>query len=199
MRSRFARCLLITALIAPCASQAQQGFFARLNETTPVGVASKSARDEGWFTGAWDGTKRIAREGNWDLYLSGYAWHMPYKYDKDDRNDQNHNAWGLGLGKALIDERDNERSLYALITKDSHYKPQYMAGYAWVARWGIGGPFKVGAGYTAFVMARADYSNYMPFPAALPLVSVGTNRFTLYGTYIPFSDVAYFFGKISFR
>jgi lipid IVA palmitoyltransferase len=170
-----------------------------LSATTPAGVAANSASDAGWFDRAWDGTKRIASEGDRDFYLSGAIYHMPYAYSAERRGELNEGGWGGGLGKTLTDARDNQRMLYAMVIRDSHYKPQYMAGYAWMARWNMGGEVKFGLGYTAMLIARSDYAEYTPMPVILPLASVGTDRAALYATFIPFSNVLYMFGKLSFK
>jgi palmitoyl transferase len=187
------------------AARAQQapdegaGKLEALSATTPAGVAATSAPDAGWFDRAWDGTKRIANEGDRDFYLSGAIYHMPYAYSSERRGELNEGGWGGGLGKTLTDARDNQRMLYAMAIRDSHYKPQYMAGYAWMARWNMGGDVKLGLGYTAMLIARSDYSDYTPMPVILPLVSVGTDRAALYATFVPFSNVFYMFGKLSFK
>ncbi len=172
-----------------------------VNYTTPDALATKDAQgeDRGWFSGTWDGTKRIWRDGKYDVYLSGYTWHMPFAYTKQQRLQENHNTFGLGFGKTLTDERDNQYSLYGLVFSDSHYKPEYNLGYAWVARWRVVDGVRVGAGYTLALVSRSDINNYVPFPAVAPLLSIGNNTFTVFGTYIPGSaSVAYFFGRISF-
>lgn len=187
---------------AACAQQPageSTPFLDALSATTPAGVAANSAPDAGWFDRAWDGTKRIANEGDRDFYLSGLIYHMPYAYTGERRGELNEAGWGGGLGKTLTDARDNQRMLYAMAIRDSHYKPQYMAGYAWMARWTTGGNMKFGLGYTAMLIARSDYSDYTPMPVILPLVSFGTERAALYATFVPFSNVLYAFGKFSFK
>jgi outer membrane protein W len=71
-----------------------------------------------------------------------------------------------------------------------------MVGYAWLARWLIGGGFKVGLGYTVAVTARAD-ANYVPFPAVLPLASLGSDRLSFYTVWVPTTEVLFFFARIS--
>jgi palmitoyl transferase len=216
MRSALRAGALLLTLIAPLAvaqdsedSQASEGskespsFWSRsvdaVNSTTPFPVGGKEAQDKGWFSGAWDGTKNIWRDGNWDLLVSGYTWHLPYAYSPEKRQQENSLTWGFGIGKTLVDERDNQRILYTLIISDSHYKPQYSAGYGWMARWKAYENIRVGAGYTAFIMARSDIHDYVPFPGVAPLASIGTNRFSLFGTFIPgHASILYFFGILTF-
>jgi palmitoyl transferase len=204
---RFARIFPVAIVIvlagAAGAARAQQApaddarFLNALDASTPVGVAAAS--DAGWFSRAWDGTKRIVREGDAELFLSGGIYHMPYAYSSERRGELNEAAWGGGLGKSLTDARDNKRIVYAMTIHDSHYKPQYMAGYAWMARWAAPGNMKLGAGYTAMLIARSDYSEYVPFPVILPLVSIGTEQSALYATFVPNSNVVYVFASLSWR
>ncbi len=172
-------------------------FWRAVNETTSVGLVPPAERRDGWkgwFADAWDGSKRIFRDGHTDLLLPLNTFHPAYKYP--NRDDQNHYPWGGGIARTWIDERDNERLVYAMAFSDSHYDFQPLAGYAWIARWPLFAGLKGGLGYTVFVSMRAD-AKYIPFPAILPLASVGTDRFTVYGTWIPTTDVLFFFARIS--
>ena len=167
------------------------------NESSPVGMLPAGARHsgwQGWFADAWEGSKRIVREGHSDLFLPFFTFHPAYKYP--NRHDQNEYPWGVGVARTVIDGKDNERIVYLLGFSDSHYDFQPMAGYAWMARWPLGWGLKGGLGYTVFVSARAD-ANYIPFPAILPLASIGTDRVTVYGSWIPTTDVLFFFARIS--
>jgi outer membrane protein W len=189
--------LAAQAMAQTTEGSASERFWRAFNETTSVGVVPKAERHDGWkgwFADAWDGSKRIFRDGHTDLMLPLYTFHPAYKYP--NRDDQNHYPWGGGIARTWIDGRDNERLVYAMAFSDSHYDFQPVAGYGWIARWPLFAGLKGGLGYTAFVSMRAD-SKYFPFPAILPLASVGTDRFTVYGTWIPTTDVLFFFARIS--
>jgi len=176
-----------------------QRFWHATNETTSVGLLAPSERNvgwKGWFADAWEGGKRIFRDGRTDLLLPLYTFHPPYKFP--NRDDQNHYPWGGGITRTWIDEHDNERFLFAVAFSDSHYDFQPMVGYAWTARWPLGGGIKGGLGYTVFVTMRSD-TNYFPFPGILPLASIGTDAFTLYGTWVPSTDVLFIFSRISLQ
>src|SRR5262245_45849802 len=67
-----------------------------IESTVPFSLGSQEEQNKGWLSGAWDGTKRIWNEGRQDLYISGYVWHMPYKWSAEPRSSFNNNAWGLG-------------------------------------------------------------------------------------------------------
>jgi len=168
-----------------------------LNESTPVGLLAPGERHpgwKGWFADAWEGSSRIYRDGQSELLLPIYSLHPAYAYP--NRFDQNHYSLGVGAARRVIDEKDNERLVYALAFSDSHYDFQAMAGYGWVARWPLFGSVKGGLGYTVFMAVRSD-ANYIPFPGILPLASIGTDRVTFYGAWVPFSDVFFLFARIS--
>jgi len=167
------------------------------NESSPVGMLPTGERQPGWtgwFADAWEGSKRIFREGHPDLMLPLFTFHPAYKYP--NRHQESNYPWGAGFASTLIDEKDNERIVYALAFSDSHYDFQPMLGYAWIARWPLGAGLKAGLGYTVFVTARAD-ANYIPFPAVVPLASIGTDRVMFYGSWIPTADVLFLFARIS--
>jgi len=206
-RSTFAGRALLLALallMAAARTSAQDGgpsftqrALSAMNESSPVGLLPARERSsgwKGWFADAWEGSKRIFRDGHSDLLLPAYTFHPPYKYP--NRFDENHYPWGVGVARRVIDAKDNERLVYLLGFSDSHYDFQPMLGYGWIARWPLVAGLKGGLGYTVFLTARAD-ANYLPFPAALPLASIGTDRVTLYGTWIPSTEVLFFFARIS--
>lgn len=147
--------------------------------------------------GVWDGlrlrgtdfvdrVKEIARDGNSELYLSGYAYHGRHTYTPDHLETLNEKAWGLGYGKSLINARGDEESLYFLTITDSHEQPQPMLGYAYQWRWQLhDSPLSVGAGLTGMLMSRQDYYGGFPFPVALPVASFGNDTFRLMASYVP--------------
>ncbi len=193
--------VLAGGIPASRANEAQPSFASRalrtINETTPVGLLPAGERQpgwKGWFSDAWQGSKRIFRDGHPDLLVPVFTFHPAYKYP--NRHDENNYPWGVGYASTVIDGKDNERLVYALAFSDSHYDFQPIAGYGWIARWPLFGPVKGGLGYTVAISARSD-ANYIPFPAVLPLASIGTDRFTLYGSWIPSTDVLFFFTRIS--
>ena len=168
-----------------------------LNETTPVGMVERGERHpgwKGWFGDFWEGSQRNFKDGDAGLMLPLFTFHPAYKYP--NRNDNNNYPYGIGYARTVIDEKDNERLLYALAFSDSHYDIQPMVGWAWLARWPLFGSVKGGLGYTAFITARAD-ANYIPFPAILPVASIGTDRVSFYGVWIPTTEVLFFFARVT--
>jgi palmitoyl transferase len=86
--------------------------------------------------------------------------------------------------------------------QDSHFKPQWMTGYVWRAVWRPAEDMRLGLGWTAFVMARADIGHYTPFPGILPTASIGYKKLSLETTYVPGArgagNVLFFWGKWHF-
>jgi palmitoyl transferase len=200
-----ARTALLTltalALNAPCAAaddtaDGWNAFIDKVGATTPFPLASAAAREEGFWHGVWDGTKRIWNEGSQDLWLSGYYYHAPYKYSAEKRDEFNDRGWGVGYGHTLTEDNDNQRMLFGIVARDSYRKPLYMAGYAWLARWDVGHDVRVGAGYSALIVSHSTATNYWPAPYVAPVASIGTNNAAIYGTFV--RGVAWFVVKLSF-
>jgi palmitoyl transferase len=202
LRALPACAVLLLTLFVPLAARPDEPASAwdrtlsALNSTTTFPLASKEEQEKGWFNGAWDGVRRVWKDGTYDLYLSGYYVHLPYKFDAYERSEFNDLALGGGYGRTLTDEKDNQRMLFGMIVQDSYRKPMYLAGYGWLARWKVAGDMRLGAGYTITIISNSKATSYIPFPAPTPLVSVGTDKVAIYGTYI--NSILYFFGKVSF-
>jgi len=160
-----------------------------------------------WLTNSCDGAVQAFKTGTYDLYLTGYAYHGRNTYSAETLATENENAWGGGLGRTHIDDRDNSHSIYFMGFQDSHYKPEWLLGYGWLARWGLTEHLKVGVGITAGFTTRADYCDYLcPVPYILPLGAIEYRRVSLMASYVPKlpgnegnGDVLFLFGKISFQ
>jgi palmitoyl transferase len=151
----------------------------------------------------WERAKEAFHNGRDDYYVSGYIWHAPWAYSYDRRhNELNDIAWGGGYGRSVADPNGNTHSLYALAAQDSHYKPQYLAGYLWTTYWPLGGSLSGGLGYTVFLFARSDIANYFPLPGIAPVASLRYRRAELLGAYIPgvagAGNVGYVLARFSF-
>lgn len=153
------------------------------------GTQSAHAGDEdeaGFFERSKEKVRSIANDGNWDLYLSGYAHHDRDTYDRKRLRKLNEKAWGGGFGKTLRNERGNDESLYLMAIQDSHQRVQVMAGYAHQWIFPLGGTgLEAGAGLTALLMHRKDWFGGAPFPAVLPVASFGTQDIRLMTTFVP--------------
>lgn len=145
------------------------------------------------------------RSGADQLYLTGYSYHGRRTYTSEKIEGFNEDAWGGGYGRRLVDERGNSHEVYAMAFSDSHAKPQYMAGYGWLARWALTDDLRAGAGFTAFVALRSDFCRYAcPVPAVLPLGSLEYRSVSLMASYVPRlpgstgnGDVLFLFGRIA--
>lgn len=124
-------------------------------------------------------------QGDNELYGSGYAWHNRHYYDRARARTYNENAWGGGLGKSYYDENGNWHGLYAIGFLDSHKHVEPTAGYAFLKMLHLNDNARVGLGYTLLVTQRPDIFNGIPFPGALPWMSLNYRRFSVSGTYIP--------------
>jgi palmitoyl transferase len=126
------------------------------------------------------------RDLHWDVYMSGYAYHDRNTYTRKQLNKMNENTWGGGLGRTLRNSRGNDESLYGVVIRDSNNRPQWMAGYAY--QWMfpvVSKKFEVGAGLTGLLIRRHDWYEGRPFPAILPVASIGTPNSQLVATYVP--------------
>ncbi|MES2296239.1 MAG: hypothetical protein V4582_04315 [Pseudomonadota bacterium] len=147
----------------------------------------------------------IAREGAWDIYLSGYVHHGRGTYSAERIAQFNEkNAWGIGIGKTLRHAGGDEEALYAFGLNDSHYRAQWMLGYAYQKVRPLGGAgWEAGIGLTPQLMSRRDYFGGRPFPILLPVASLGRRGARLMLSYVPrlsknrgSGDVLFFFARI---
>jgi hypothetical protein len=128
---------------------------------------------------------------------------MRFAYTREKINSYQENPPGLGIGRGLYDSDGDWKGIYAMGFQDSHFKPMWMAGYAYETFWHPGGNWKLGAGYTAFLATRSDIGNYTPFPGILPVASVRYRQVSIETAYIPggkgYGNVLFFWGKYRFR
>jgi palmitoyl transferase len=170
-------------------------------------TAAQAACDWGWdwLTNKCDNAVKAFGSGANQLYLTGYSYHGRGTYTDEKLDEFTEQSWGGGLGRLVVDERDNSHEVYAMVFRDSHAKPQYQAGYGWLARWGVTEHLRVGVGLTAFLALRSDYCSYLcPVPAILPLGSIEYRKLSLMASYVPKlpgedgnGDVLFLFGRIS--
>jgi len=140
----------------------------------------------------------IARQGRWDITFTGYAYHDRGTYTDSQIKALNDKAWGGGIGKVLRDASGNDESIYAMVFRDSSRHLQWSAGYAYQWMFPIASTgLEVGAGLTAALISRHDVFNRAPFPALLPLVSIGSQNVKLMATYVPPVSVSKGKGKKS--
>lgn len=178
-RRRFSTRILPTALLSALALLARPGLARGAGApAAPVETPSSGS--------AWTHLGAILGKGRYELYVPVYTYHMPYAYTRELLRSYNDFPAGAGLGKGRYNENGNWEGLYVMEFADSHAKPEYEGGYAWIATWHpFENRFRTGAGYTAFITARSDYGGYMPFPGVLPLGSIGFLNVDLQCTFVP--------------
>lgn len=147
---------------------------------------AKTQQDSSFWGSFTDQVKQTWDADNYELYVPLNTWHNRAMYDKEKTDRYNERPWGAGFGVYRYDENDNWHSLYAMAFKDSHNKIEPIIGYGFEWMWipGDRDGWRFGAGYTASITARDDYS-YIPIPLVLPLVSIEYNRLSIQTTYIP--------------
>ncbi len=139
-----------------------------------------------WYGAGWGHLKNIWAEGGYELYLPVYTFHMPYAYTRSLLRSYNDFPVGGGIGKGRFNESGNWEGVFAMEFADSHGRPEYEGGYAWIATWHpFDNGFRAGAGYTAFITARSDIRRYTPFPGVLPLGSIGYRNLDPQCTFVP--------------
>lgn len=158
-----------------------------------LGTSSLASAQQTEETSWWQQTKsdavakgnKFMDDGQLSIMLSGYAHHGRGTYTAERIAELNERAWGMGFAKTLRDSKDNEEFLYGMVISDSHFKPQWMAGYAYEWMRPLGGNVEAGLGYTALLISRTDYFSNVPFPAVLPVASIGTKSSKLMAAYVP--------------
>ncbi len=164
-------------------------------DTLPAGALSAEDRTDSYVSDSWSGFKKIFFEGTDGLILPAYTIHPGWAYKTPKRRNENGYTWGGGVTRNFIDDRGNRRIVYAMAFSDSHSNIEPFLGYGWLSRWRLGNSdFYAEAGYTLGITARGDYK-WIPFPAPLPLLGFGTDAFSIYGTYVPFSNIFFFFAN----
>jgi palmitoyl transferase len=125
------------------------------------------------------------RSGQTDIFVTGYAWHMPWAYAEETRSRLNETTWGGGIGRSMVDDDGDRQGVFFVALRDSHRSPQYMLSYSWQRYLKPERPMSFGWGYMAFVFAREDVNGYSPIPALLPCVSFRGRHWEVLGMYVP--------------
>ncbi len=137
-----------------------------------------------WLSSACKRVMRVAHDGTWDLYVTGYGWHIDGFEGR--RSELNPWSYGGGAGKHWVGANGNEDILFAFAFSDSHHNVEPIGGYArqWYTKPVLGG-LQAGGGYFVGVTARSDVVHYLPLPLALPIGSIRYRRASLMGIIIP--------------
>jgi len=125
------------------------------------------------------------RNGRNELFVTGYAYHVPATWTPEKRAELNSNAWGGGYGRTVDDGDADNHAVFGIAFLDSHRHVQFQVGYAYHHFWGPRDGVQVGLGYTAMIAQRPDIWNGIPFPVVLPLAALRYGKGTLEMTFIP--------------
>jgi hypothetical protein len=161
---------------------------------------------EKWYQGVWKNWSDLWRLGDTTVVIPFSTYHFRFAYTREQIDEYTEWPFGFGFGRARPDERGNMRDVYIMGFQDSHGKPSYMAGYRYMWQWRpIEGAsdFRIGAGYTIFLMARSDtFGGYVPFPGILPVATIAYKRFALESAYVPggqgVGNVLFTYARIQF-
>ncbi len=153
-----------------------------------------------WSAHACHRLHQIWKEGDTELYVTGYSWHNRYSYPKEKLSRYNELAWGGGLGKGFYDEDGDWHGISAFAFLDSHKNLEPVVGYAFLKIAHLNENTRVGAGYSVLITQRRDILHGIPFPGALPWLSFNYRKVALFATYIPGSrgeigNVVFLFAK----
>jgi Antimicrobial peptide resistance and lipid A acylation protein PagP len=172
-----------------------------------IAAAGSAAAEEltppaSWYDRVVQRLETTWQEGQPELYLPLYTYHLPYAYTRQKINSYDITPLGLGVGKGVYDQAGDWHGLYVMGFHDSHFKPGYIAGYGYKTFWHLSEELKFGLGYTTFLTTRADIGHYTPIPGVLPMVSLEYQKFSLDSAYVPggqgFGNILFFWGKMRF-
>lgn len=153
--------------------------------STTVQAQVQEKTEDGWWNTAKSKAVKILDEGEPSMLLAGYAYHGRNTYTAERISELNEKAWGMGFSNTIRNAKDNEEALYAMMLSDSHFKPQPMLGYMYQWMKPLGAKLEAGAGVTGLLISRTDYFAGLPFPAVLPVASIGTRSSKLMAAYVP--------------
>ena len=151
----------------------------------PTSRARTKSSDQSWLSRAWDPVANAYNNGTLEFFLPFKTYHSRTTYSAEQIASYQENPVGLGIGRGLYNENGDWDGVFAIAFQDSHFKPSYFAGYQWKAIWRPSEDIRLGLGYLAGLMSRADYFNHVPFPMALPVASIAYKNFSLEGAYVP--------------
>lgn len=142
------------------------------------------------------------QQGKTELYVPLHTHHIRSAYTPEKIASFQENPWGLGVGKGYYAANGDYHGVYVMGFQDSHFKPEWIGGYAWRTHWQTSENTKLGLGATMFITARSDIGHYTPFPGILPTASLHYKQASLEMTYLPGGkgngNILFFWGKWQF-
>jgi palmitoyl transferase len=196
--------LTLAICLMPMTLHSQDQGTEKENQITTETTGPKQNFARNWWESVKNNFSLIYHEGQNDLYLSGYAYHDRNTYTKEKLSELNEGAYGSGIGRSKININGNTEMLYAMTHLDSHKDVQAEVGYAWVKKFNVFSDFRLGIGYTAFIVSRSDIAGRIPVPFALPLATMDIKNVSINAVIIPKlnnginnGNVVFFFAKFS--
>lgn len=187
--------------ISPLVPRFLMGNLVAIAVAGPVS-AEELVPSASWYDRAVQRLETTWEEGRPELYLPLHTHHMRFAYSGEKIDSFNETPLGLGVGKGVYDQNGDWHGLYVMGFRDSHFKPEYIAGYGYKTFWPLSEKLKFGVGYTAFLTTRTDIGHYTPTPGLLPIVSLEYQKFSLDSIYVPggqgYGNVLFFWGKVRF-
>lgn len=159
--------------------------FALVLSILALSAAVAHAGDDGLLARTQNRLTDIWVSGASDIYVPFLTHHLRSAYDRERINRYQERPLGFGYGRSKFDPDGDRQGLYAMVYEDSNYKPNYVAGYVYQAHWRPAADWRIGGGFTAFLMMRPDIGHYTPFPAILPVASVAYRDFAIETTFVP--------------
>lgn len=146
--------------------------------------AVNSETEEAWWEHWWSNIKTTWESDKIEGFLPINTWHNRWVYDHSKVHKYNERPWGAGIGKYRLDADGDRHRLAAMVFQDSHDKPEPTFVYSWQYLFRKDKTFRPTLGFMAGVTFRDDY-NWLPIPAALPVVGFDIGDFSLETTYVP--------------
>ncbi len=137
------------------------------------------------------------KQGRLELIIPVNTWHNRSHYSHEQIEEYNERPWGGGLALAYTDERANRHRLLALVFQDSFNSPEPTFGYSWQAVWRAEHTIRPTLGFVAGVTFRNSY-DWVPIPAAIPVVGVDIGPLSLETTYLLGFDVLFSWVTVRF-
>ena len=121
-------------------------------------AADNTVAEPGFWQRSRDNVEATWRSERYELYVPAVTWHNRAFYDRAKIDSFNERPWGLGFGRYRYDADGDWHALYAMAFLDSHKDVEPFVGYAYQKTWRPLDGWRLGAGFTAGVTARSDYS-----------------------------------------
>ena len=164
-----------------------------------LGASPVAAEEPSWFQKGRERLTDIWQTGSSDFYVPLRTHHLRSAYSREQIDRYQEAPLGIGYGRSKFDRDGDLQRVFGMVFQDSHFKPNYTVGYAFEKSWRPAADWRLGGGFTAFVMTRPDIGHYTPFPGVLPFGSVSYKNVSVEATYVPGAggagNVVFFWGR----